>query len=325
MDAQEATGAGGSSVEEQNGASSLEEVSLSENEEILELEEDAALSSDNESESASTSSEASGDYEDEKRHAAEIFKNCFLRVAQKSAAQAKGEKNTKVQHALSDWWKAGAIAGSKRKKAPLDEDGSGEKDGGELDIKFGSDLEEDSENEDLKWVAETTVRAKGISESLEEIRNASHSKLTKKLEEKRKDSMLNRWAPTPKPIKAARPVHWIDTPSAKMTEEVKRDLAILKMRDTLDPTRFYKKLDMKKDPKWLQIGTVVDNPYDGRYGRLPNRLRKKTIAEQWLADPEVTAMRTKRIQSLKETAMAERKVLFENQPYLRKHRKKLRR
>lgn len=33
---------------------------------------------------------------------------------------------------------------------------------------------------------------------------------------------------------------WIDTPSAQITDEVKRDLSILKMRDTLDPKRFYK-------------------------------------------------------------------------------------
>lgn len=33
---------------------------------------------------------------------------------------------------------------------------------------------------------------------------------------------------------------WMDTPSIEITEEVKRDLAVLKMRDTLDPKRFYK-------------------------------------------------------------------------------------
>lgn len=35
-------------------------------------------------------------------------------------------------------------------------------------------------------------------------------------------------------------VGWMDTPSMEITEEVKRDLAVLKMRDTLDPKRFYK-------------------------------------------------------------------------------------
>lgn len=42
----------------------------------------------------------------------------------------------------------------------------------------------------------------------------------------------------------------------------------------------------------------MDNPYDGKSGRIPNRLRKRTIAEQWLADPEMTEMRNKRIKNI---------------------------
>ena len=31
----------------------------------------------------------------------------------------------------------------------------------------------------------------------------------------------------------------------------------------------------------------MDHPLDGRQGRLPNRLRKRTLTQQWMADPEM--------------------------------------
>merc|ERR1712002_345264 len=55
---------------------------------------------------------------------------------------------------------------------------------------------------------------------------------------------------------------WFDMPALEMTEERKRDLELLQMRGAIDPKRFYKKSDNRGLPKYFQIGTVVDSPFD---------------------------------------------------------------
>ena len=46
-------------------------------------------------------------------------------------------------------------------------------------------------------------------------------------------------------------------------------------------------MDGLRDAKWVQIGTVMDNPVEGFKGRLPNKLRKRTLTQQWMSDPEM--------------------------------------
>lgn len=41
----------------------------------------------------------------------------------------------------------------------------------------------------------------------------------------------------------------------EMTDEVKRDLEVLQMRNVLDPKRFYKHNDRKTLPKYFQVWT----------------------------------------------------------------------
>jgi hypothetical protein len=47
--------------------------------------------------------------------------------------------------------------------------------------------------------------------------------------------------------------NWFDMPAPEMTEELKRDLNILRMRNVLDPKRHYKKNNSKKLPKYFQV------------------------------------------------------------------------
>ena len=47
--------------------------------------------------------------------------------------------------------------------------------------------------------------------------------------------------------------NWFDMPAPEMTEELKRDLNILQMRNVLDPKRHYKKNNSKKLPKYFQV------------------------------------------------------------------------
>jgi Fcf2 pre-rRNA processing len=44
---------------------------------------------------------------------------------------------------------------------------------------------------------------------------------------------------------------------AQITDEVKRDLRLLRLRGAFDTKRFYKKLD-GKFPKYFQMGTVIE-------------------------------------------------------------------
>jgi hypothetical protein len=42
-------------------------------------------------------------------------------------------------------------------------------------------------------------------------------------------------------------------PATELTDEVKSDLEILRMRSVLDPKHFYKKNDLKILPKYFQV------------------------------------------------------------------------
>ena len=46
-------------------------------------------------------------------------------------------------------------------------------------------------------------------------------------------------------------------PAPEMTEELKNDLKVLQMRETLDRAHHYKKSDWKQLPKYFQVGMGV--------------------------------------------------------------------
>jgi len=50
---------------------------------------------------------------------------------------------------------------------------------------------------------------------------------------------------------------WFDIPKAEITPEIKRHLQLLKLRDVLDPKRFYKKGDLKELPTHFQVRVSV--------------------------------------------------------------------
>lgn len=53
---------------------------------------------------------------------------------------------------------------------------------------------------------------------------------------------------------------WHDLPVTPITDEVKRDLRLLRLRGAMDPKRFYKKPEKGKFPSRFAIGTVVEGP-----------------------------------------------------------------
>lgn len=75
-------------------------------------------------------------------------------------------------------------------------------------------------------------------------------------------------------------------PKPELTPEIKRDLQIIKMRNVLNPKRFYKKDNSKDLPKYFQIGTVIEGPTEFYSSRLTRKERKKTIIDELMADEE---------------------------------------
>ena len=77
---------------------------------------------------------------------------------------------------------------------------------------------------------------------------------------------------------------WFHLPRTNLTPELKRDLQLLNLRSVLDPKRHYKKQNSKAEPPaFSQVGTIVESPVEYYSARLPNKQRKKTLADEVLA------------------------------------------
>ena len=78
---------------------------------------------------------------------------------------------------------------------------------------------------------------------------------------------------------------WAHMAAPELTQEVKRELQLIRMRGALDPKRFYRSSDSKKAlPKYFQLGTVVEGALDGR---LTKKERKASILEELMSDDKV--------------------------------------
>ncbi|KAF7663668.1 hypothetical protein LDENG_00204250 [Lucifuga dentata] len=91
---------------------------------------------------------------------------------------------------------------------------------------------------------------------------------------------------------------WFNMKAPELTQELKTDLQVLKMRGSMDSKRFYKKNDRDGFPKYFQVGTVVDNPADFYHSRIPKKQRKRTMAEELLADAEFRHNNKKKYQQI---------------------------
>ncbi|KAI8347276.1 Fcf2 pre-rRNA processing-domain-containing protein [Mortierella sp. GBAus27b] len=79
---------------------------------------------------------------------------------------------------------------------------------------------------------------------------------------------------------------WFDLPQQILTPELKRDLQILKLRNVLDPKRFYKREEKGKTkfPKYFQIGTVIEGNTEFYSSRLTKKERATTITGEVMKD-----------------------------------------
>jgi len=77
---------------------------------------------------------------------------------------------------------------------------------------------------------------------------------------------------------------WGDMPKAKMTEELKADLRALQLKNFIYKDRFFKAPDTKQLPKYVQIGTIVEDKWDPKDASLTKKEKKGSIAQQFLRD-----------------------------------------
>ncbi|GAA6221562.1 deoxynucleotidyltransferase terminal-interacting protein 2 [Lates japonicus] len=91
---------------------------------------------------------------------------------------------------------------------------------------------------------------------------------------------------------------WFNMKAPEITQELKGDLKVLKMRGSMDPKRFYKKNDRDGFPKYFQVGTVVDNAADFYHSHIPKKERKRTMVEELLADAEFRHNNKKKYQHI---------------------------
>ncbi|KAJ4943606.1 hypothetical protein JOQ06_006105 [Pogonophryne albipinna] len=91
---------------------------------------------------------------------------------------------------------------------------------------------------------------------------------------------------------------WFNMKAPELTQELKADLQVLKMRGSMDSKRFYKKNDRDGFPKYFQVGTVVDSPIDFYHSRVPMKQRKRTMVEELLNDAEFRQSNKKKYQHI---------------------------
>jgi Fcf2 pre-rRNA processing len=76
---------------------------------------------------------------------------------------------------------------------------------------------------------------------------------------------------------------WFGMTPTPMTEDVKRDLKVIRYRNFLDPKRFYKSADTPS--KYVQVGTVIEGTGEFYSSRLTNKERRSNLTEELMADP----------------------------------------
>lgn len=77
---------------------------------------------------------------------------------------------------------------------------------------------------------------------------------------------------------------WFQRMSTPLTEDIKKDLQLIRNRNYLDPKRFYKKGN-NLIGKHVQVGTVVEGAAEYYSSRLTKRERRSNLVDEVLADP----------------------------------------
>lgn len=112
---------------------------------------------------------------------------------------------------------------------------------------------------------------------------------------------------------------WFDLPTKELEVEDKLTLDALRLRETLNPGKFYKKKATEKVSKHFQIGTIIEHPIDFYSSRATRKERKQTLVDELIADAEFKKNVKKRYNRLRATnairkrekALADRRKLLQ--------------
>uniref|UniRef100_A0A6G1SKU7 Deoxynucleotidyltransferase terminal-interacting protein 2 n=1 Tax=Aceria tosichella TaxID=561515 RepID=A0A6G1SKU7_9ACAR len=100
---------------------------------------------------------------------------------------------------------------------------------------------------------------------------------------------------------------WFDMPTKELTYEDKLTVDAIKLRETLDPTKFYKKKATDQIGKNFQVGTVIEHPMDYYSSRATRKERKQTLIDELIADAEFKKNVKKRFRNIKATNAIKKK------------------
>jgi hypothetical protein len=78
---------------------------------------------------------------------------------------------------------------------------------------------------------------------------------------------------------------WFNLSAPEMTDEFKQDLKVLNLRNYITPKDIYKKPPIE-NPKYLEVGTVIESSADFYSSRIPKRQRVKHFVDELLRDQE---------------------------------------
>eukprot|EP01147_Barroeca_monosierra_P008969 gene8969-1303_t len=77
---------------------------------------------------------------------------------------------------------------------------------------------------------------------------------------------------------------WFNLPAVKMTDAVKSELKLLKLRNTLDQKHFFKRDDHSQLPKYFQMGRLENSAAEFYSDRTTKRSKKITLVDSLLRD-----------------------------------------
>lgn len=109
-----------------------------------------------------------------------------------------------------------------------------------------------------------------------------------------------------------------------MTEEVERDLALIRNRNYLDPKRFYKSADKPKSNAKgvLQSGTVIEGPTEFYSSRLTKKQRRTNLVDEIMADPESSGWAQQKYKKMQQVQGEKARKWGKNIPNRQDYRKK---
>jgi hypothetical protein len=89
---------------------------------------------------------------------------------------------------------------------------------------------------------------------------------------------------------------WFGMAPTPVTDELKRDLALIRNRNYLDPKRFYKSSDATG--KVVQLGTVIEGAAEFYSSRLSKKQRRANLTDEIMADPAVASYAQNKFQKM---------------------------